>query len=112
MIYQFKITLKGIRPPIWRRFQVKDGLSFAQLHEVIQYVIGWQNYHLYAFQVGRVPIEPSDESGFMDEGLDVKREMVKEHITQEKQKVLYTYDFEDDWEHELVLEKILKPVAG
>jgi hypothetical protein len=110
MVYQFKITLKGIRPPIWRRFQVKDGLSFAQLHQVIQYVMGWENCHLYAFQVGRLSIEPSDADGSgFDEGLDVKREMVKEHITQEKQKVFYTYDFGDDWEHELVLEEILEP---
>jgi hypothetical protein len=107
MVYQFKITLKGIRPPIWRRFQVKDGISFAQLHQVIQDVMGWENYHLYAFQVGRVSIEPSD-----GEGLDAKREIVNKHITQEKQKALYTYDFGDDWEHELVLEKILEPVAG
>lgn len=27
----------------------------------------------------------------------------------EKDRIIYTYDFGDDWEHEIVLEKILEP---
>jgi hypothetical protein len=115
MVYQFKITLKGIRPPIWRRFQVKDAISFEQLHQVIQYVMGWENYHLYAFNVGHASIELPEpgESAFMgSERLHAERETVKKHITQAKQKFLYTYDFGDDWEHELVLEEILEAAEG
>jgi Plasmid pRiA4b ORF-3-like protein len=44
-IYQLKITLADIKPPIWRRVQVKDG-SLSKLHAVIQVVMGWTNSHL------------------------------------------------------------------
>ena len=50
--YQLKITLKDIKPPIWRRFIVPAGLSFSQLTLVIHKVMGWSGYHLseYTFK--------------------------------------------------------------
>jgi Plasmid pRiA4b ORF-3-like protein len=38
-VYQVKITLKDIRPPIWRRVLVTD-CSLSKLHEIIQVVMG------------------------------------------------------------------------
>jgi hypothetical protein len=35
-IYQFKITLKGIKPNIWRRIQVPETYSFWDLHVAVQ----------------------------------------------------------------------------
>ena len=43
-LYQFKITLKDIQPPIWRRIQVKD-CSLDKLHEHIQMAMGWTSSH-------------------------------------------------------------------
>ena len=40
------IPLKDIKPPVWRRLFVPD-CSLEELHEVIQVVMGWENYHLY-----------------------------------------------------------------
>jgi hypothetical protein len=51
-VYQFKITLQGIRPPIWRRFRVYSDITFRQLHNIVQIVMGWENYHLYQFLLG------------------------------------------------------------
>ena len=45
-IYQLKVTLKGIRPPIWRRIQVKGNITLLQLHDILQVVMGWYDYHL------------------------------------------------------------------
>ena len=50
-ILQLKISLKEIEPEIWRRFLVSSEISFHQLHEIIQEVMGWENYHLYSFLV-------------------------------------------------------------
>lgn len=48
-LLQFKITLSGIRPPIWRRVLVPAGLSLSGLHDVIQEVRGWTDTHVHGF---------------------------------------------------------------
>ena len=50
-IYQFKITLKEIRPPIWRRIQVPETYTFWDLHVAIQDVVSWLDYHLHQFTI-------------------------------------------------------------
>ncbi|MFJ8527503.1 plasmid pRiA4b ORF-3 family protein [Bacillus sp. NPDC094106] len=114
-IYQFKVTLKGIRPPIWRRFLIDNQVTFEELHTIIQIVMGWQNYHLYSFDTGDAHVEiPHDSFDFFPSPsvkYDAEETQVGELIIAEKQKCLYTYDFGDNWEHELVLEKIL-PMDG
>jgi hypothetical protein len=39
-VYQLKITLKNIRPPIWRRVQVDSSTTLEQLHSIVQVVMG------------------------------------------------------------------------
>ena len=46
-LLQFKITWTGIRPPIWRRVQVPEGLFLSGLHDVIQEVMGWTDSHVH-----------------------------------------------------------------
>ena len=103
--YQIKLTLEGITPNIWRRFLVKGNITFQKLHEVIQTVMGWGNYHLYAFYVGKEqigPPNPYDDS----EQLNSKKVRLNEKLSI-KQKVGYVYDFGDNWDHTLVVEKIV-----
>jgi hypothetical protein len=50
-IYQLKIVLQGSKPPIWRRVLVKSNITLADLHELIQAVMGWYNVHLHHFDV-------------------------------------------------------------
>lgn len=50
-IYQFKITLKHIKPPVWRRIQVPENYSFWDLHVAIQDAMGWTDSHLHAFAI-------------------------------------------------------------
>ncbi|MEK6816457.1 MAG: plasmid pRiA4b ORF-3 family protein, partial [Nanoarchaeota archaeon] len=63
---QFKVSLEGITPEIWRRFVVKDDITFHQLHEAIQAVMGWDNYHLYQFHVGDLCFEEPDPESSMN----------------------------------------------
>ncbi|HCU58322.1 MAG TPA: LexA family transcriptional regulator, partial [Anaerolineaceae bacterium] len=51
-LLQLKISLKGSRPPIWRRVLVSSEMSLLDLHDVIQFVFGWQDYHLFIFELG------------------------------------------------------------
>jgi len=50
-VYQFKITLKNISLPIWRRIQVPESYSFWDLHVAIQDVMAWLDYHLHEFKI-------------------------------------------------------------
>ncbi len=51
-IHQIKVSLKNIRPPIWRRLQVDSRTTLGSLHNIIQAAMGWGNYHLYTFDIG------------------------------------------------------------
>ena len=41
-LYQFKVSLRGISPQIWRRIQVWEDYTLDQLHRVLQVVMGWE----------------------------------------------------------------------
>jgi hypothetical protein len=107
-VYQLKITLRDIRPPIWRRVQVKD-CTLAELHEVIQVAMGWESYHLYSFEVGGVDYGDLDMTGDELDMKDDSRAKLSRLVRGEKFKFRYTYDFGDNWEHEIVVEKLLPP---
>ncbi|MEK6947549.1 MAG: plasmid pRiA4b ORF-3 family protein [Nanoarchaeota archaeon] len=104
-IIQLKITLEGIFPKIWRRFLVKDNITFQKLHDIIQIVMGWGNYHLYGFYVDKEKIGLPDPH-FDNEQLNAKKIKIKDKLSV-KQKFGYVYDFGDNWEHMLTVEKIL-----
>lgn len=51
---QFKVQLRYIRPPIWRRVVLADNATLGDLHAVIQTAMGWYNCHLHSFRIGGV----------------------------------------------------------
>jgi Plasmid pRiA4b ORF-3-like protein len=110
-VYQLKITLRDVRPPIWRRVQVKD-CTLSELHEVIQVAMGWEFSHLYSFEVGGVQYGDLDMTGGELDMKDDRRAKLSRLVRGEKFKFHYTYDFGDNWEHEIVVEKILPLEAG
>lgn len=110
-VYQFKVTLKGIRPPIWRRFQVTNNITLYKLHLVLQRVMGWDNYHLYQFFIQGISYgDPDPDYGLTD--VNARKVRLWQVLTEPKMKFVYQYDFGDDWRHEVVLEKTLPPVEG
>lgn len=52
-VCQFKITLRGSQPSIWRQFTVPASYTLGDLHIVIQAVMDWENYHLHEFVIGK-----------------------------------------------------------
>ena len=110
-IYQLKITLKDSRPPIWRRVQLSGDITLAKLHRIIQEVMGWSVSHLHQFLVGATYYGAPDPDD-LSETRNEKSVRLRELVTKPKQKFLYEYDFGDDWEHEVVVEKILDAAPG
>jgi hypothetical protein len=115
-VYQFKISLKGIRPPIWRRIQVPDYYTFWDLHAVVQDAMGWLDLHLHAFVMMNPKKGIEDEIGIPDDdfaGAERKipagwKKKISRYFTAENNIARYIYDFGDYWVHELKLEKILQ----
>lgn len=50
-VYQFRIDLNDIRPPIWRRIHVPETYTFFGLHIAIQNAMLWSGGHLHKFYV-------------------------------------------------------------
>ncbi|HLD83617.1 MAG TPA: plasmid pRiA4b ORF-3 family protein [archaeon] len=106
-IIQMKIRLNGSKPAIWRRFLVSENITFHELHTIIQKIMGWSNYHLYEFTVNKLPIlfPCKDYDGACE---DSKKARLKDFLKAENQKLGYSYDFGDSWDHSIVVEKIME----
>ncbi|MEW5956096.1 MAG: plasmid pRiA4b ORF-3 family protein [Chloroflexota bacterium] len=107
-IYQIKVTLKNSKPPIWRRIRVRADTKLSQLHLILQAVMGWENYHLHQFVVGDIYFgEPRPDDYYE---LNDERKFTLSQITAtEGFKFSYEYDFGDNWQHDLRVEKIMPP---
>jgi hypothetical protein len=109
-VYQLKVTLDGIKPPIWRRIQVRGDISLFKLHKIIQVIMGWEDYHLHQFIIGEDYYAiPSPEDPWPMETKNEKRAKLFQIAPTEKSRFIYEYDFGDSWYHEILVEKILHP---
>jgi Plasmid pRiA4b ORF-3-like protein len=112
-IYQLKITLKYVRPAIWRRIQVRRDVTLPELHLLLQITMGWYGYHLHQFRAGKTYYGDPSIDEFSELNLkDDRKAQLGRVLTKPKQKVIYEYDFGDGWEHEILLEKVLPPDPG
>ncbi len=66
-VYQFKIILQGIKPPIWRRIQVPENYTFWDLHVAIQDARGWTDTHLHNFVIKNPLTGRREEIGIPDD---------------------------------------------
>lgn len=108
-VYQLKVTLRGIRPAIWRRVQVDGDTTLEHLHWVIQFAMGWTGSHLHSFAIQGMEHSLSKSGLGLDEldTCDEPSTRLSQIITGEKFKFCYLYDFGDSWVHEVLVEKVL-----
>jgi Plasmid pRiA4b ORF-3-like protein len=109
-IYQIKVTLLGTKPPIWRRLLVPAHMTLAQLHDVLQIAMGWQNGHMHEFRIGRRYFgkpDPEYRTMGMDPVENERTVRLPDVLRKTGPKLIYTYDLGDSWEHSIVLEKQL-----
>lgn len=111
-IYQIKITLLGTDPPIWRRLLVPADLTLEQLHNVLQLAMGWEDCHMHDFRIGQQRYGAPDPMEQVFGGPRTASERTARLFSvlgRVGAKAVYTYDFGDSWEHQIVLEKRLAP---
>jgi hypothetical protein len=117
-VYQFKITLKRIKPPIWRRIQVPETYTFWDLHVAVQDAMGWTDTHLHRFEIVNPTKGFKEEIGIPDEDFIDERTLagwkrkIADYFSSENNKADYIYDYGDNWEHMVKLEKILPREKG
>lgn len=106
MLYDIHIRLSDIEPAVWRRFSVPRDITLANLHHVIQCVMGWQDDHLHAFVIGRKRYEPVYTESIRFAPAPVDESIVRLNgVAKPKARFRYQYDFGDNWLHELVIER-------
>jgi hypothetical protein len=92
-------------------------MRLDRLHTVIQVAMGWTNTHLHQFSAGggfalAYYGTPDPECGMMDRTLHEKRYTIADLAPKAGRKIGYDYDFGDDWQHQVAVEKVLPPDAG
>lgn len=110
---QLEIMLRHLRPRIWRSFYVPGDIRLDRLHAVIQIVMGWTDSHLHSFRVGNREYQQPDpdDPGWQDTTSDTLihdegRHTLADLVTADGDSFEYTYDFGDDWEHDVLVVKI------
>ncbi len=108
-IFQIKLLLRDVRPAIWRRVLLRSDVSLARLHEIIQVLMGWYNYHLYQYQIGgKVHAPPREDDAEYGKSESVRLEL-STVFSKGTGRILYEYDFGDGWEVSIQLEEALPP---
>lgn len=102
------VELEGIEPPIWRRLEVENSLTFAELHDILQTAMGWDDEHLHEFIVGAHRIGPTTEvESAWDEPALPSEEVELGQVIGRKKSFRYLYDFGDGWSHRITIEQRL-----
>jgi hypothetical protein len=109
--FRIRVDLQRTKPPVWRRIEVPGDLLLPRLHDVIQTAMGWTDSHLHRFRTGngrnaaefltQFDIDEGDEGMLED---NVRLDQI---LSAAGDRLWYDYDFGDDWEHVLRVEKVL-----
>lgn len=133
--YILEIKINELKSPVVRKISVPSGITFRTLHDIIQIVFGWGNYHMYNFMPEDFKIEItcdfekaelyneyvnkekdmknmfdgliSEKSLFEKQVKDAEFEIIDEYMKLGS-KIKYTYDFGDNWVHSIKVLEIVE----
>jgi len=105
--YRLRVELRGVEPPVWRVLRVPGRLSLADLHLVLQAAMGWEDRHLWRFEIGEVVFgrpEHLDLGG--REVRDAAHWGLADLDLPQGETLRYVYDFGDRWDHAVRVEEV------
>lgn len=108
-LLQLKIELAWIKPLIWRRVVVPESITLPKLHQVIQVAMGWMDCHLHDFEIAGEHYGIPDPDFEWGEPVRSEQRVRLGTALGAAKSFRYTYDFGDDWEHRIKIEKRLPP---
>ncbi len=101
--FVLRVALDDIKPPIWRRIVVPASIKLDLLHDVLQIVMGWEDYHLHEFEIDDQRFTENPEEP--DQGMSEVGVALGALAHKAKSKFTYLYDFGDGWRHTVTVEK-------
>ena len=121
--YRLRVDLKGAKPPVWRRLEVRSDIYLDTFHQVLQASFGWYDSHLHRFSLGGDPFARDsqlflcpwdlEEADPADEGALGAAEIRLDEVLQERgDRLDYIYDYGDSWELVIILEAVLADSDG
>lgn len=108
-----RVDLKWAKPPVWRRLTVPGDIDLETFHWVLQIAMGWEDMHLHKFTIGTKAYD-RDTAAFLttfeaeegEEGTAEWEARLDQVLRQPRDVLTYLYDFGDDWQHTIRLEKV------
>lgn len=102
LLYEIKVQLQDIEPPIWRLLRVRPQTSLSRLHKIVQKAMGWSNSHLHLFEIDGKPY--GDGNSEWDFNIKDYNDMrLDEIFTEGRTSFVYEYDLGDGWRHTITL---------
>lgn len=102
-IYLFKVSLGRV----WRRIEIQSDMTWEDLTIIILEAFEFDHDHLYSYYYkNRFGITAEINSPNLDEGPYTTEQRIGEIPIQIGSSMKFLYDFGDNWEFEVILEKI------
>jgi Plasmid pRiA4b ORF-3-like protein len=111
-VHRVKVSLYGAKPPVWRRLEIPSAMPLNLVHAVLQIAFDWHDYRLHAFETVCGEFGSPDHDDDWTERRDETTATLAQVAGNERAKVVYRYDFRDDWRHDLVVETIIPAEPG
>jgi hypothetical protein len=110
-VYQLRIELLDLRPAIWRQILVRGSVELSRLHVILLITMGWDGGHVHEYVIGDKnygEVDPLFRSNVPDDPplLD-EAEATLAAALGERKSFTYVYDYGDNWQHRVKVEKIL-----
>jgi len=112
-IVTVRIELRHTDPLIWRQVEVPTSITLKVLHDIIQVVMGWFDYHLWEFTIGKRRYGlPMDEDWGNEPRIAAGKVRLRDVLRSRKTVIDYIYDFGDGWEHRLTVTDVRAGESG
>lgn len=119
LAFQLRIELRDFKPATYRDVLVDPATPLPKLHKLIQVAMGWEDVHMHGFAVPmkseryyRVQasrrFEAPQVDGWGEPANNESRFKLQDVMAAPKDKLLYLYDFGDDWEHVITLKAVVE----
>lgn len=108
--YTVRVSLKGITPVVWRKFECPSNISLRHLTELLIPLMGWENEHLNQIEIGQdtyyVPFYQHDSDNDWGDHRYQEEYMLSDILCEKGKTIRWEYDFGDSWKHEIRLSEI------